>query len=99
MIVQMMAFGRISDLREKRRESRSRKQKRTVSFKPDTNNEDKHNDIRTIQAMSVKDMTDGKAARQQKGYEREHSNTEHPSSGTNSESEGTDRTTDSEVIL
>ena len=98
MIVQMIAFGRISDLREKRRESKSRKQKRTVLFKPDTN-KDKRNDIRTTQAMSVKDMPDGKSAHQEDEPKREHSETEHPSSGTNSESEETDRTTDSEVIL
>ena len=97
MIVQMIAFGRISDLREKRRESRRVKEKkRTLSFRPDGNWEGKQMDERAKKSPSAKDGRDGAVLYQEHGTELK---TEFSSSEMDSESAGTDRTTDSEVIL
>lgn len=97
--MQMIAFGRISDLREKRRESRKVKErKRTMSLRPDTNREGKQKEERAKKNVGAKDGRDGEALHQQHENENE-LKTEFSSSEMDSEAAGTDRTTDSEVIL
>ena len=99
MIVQMIAFGRVSDQREKRRESKSRKEKRTMSFRLSANQEAKQTPGHIKQAPSPNDVEGREAVGSGHETHRESDDTTSSFSGTNSDSESTDRTTDSEVIL
>ncbi len=99
MIVQMIVFGRINDLREKKREGKRMKQTRIIPMRHNVAHEEKHTNGHTKHPNGVGvplggTKADGKDGTDQQPYDRDC-----PSSETDSDSVGTSRTTDSEIIL
>lgn len=99
MIVQMIAFGRISDLREKRRESKRTKETRIIPIRQSTSQEGKQINGHAKYPNDVSASPNGREAHGNGNIEPQLHDTDCPSTETDSESVETDRTTDSEIIF
>ena len=99
MIVNMIAFGKVSNIREKRRENKSIKEQRVLSSRHSISLEVEQLNRHANTLDGLKASRQGRGADGKDDTELEHYGAECPSSGSDSESPGSNITTDSETIL
>jgi len=99
MIVQMIVFGRINNLREKRRESKRTKETRLIPIRQSMSKQGKQMNGHAHYPNGVSASPNGREVHEIDNIQPQPQDKDCPSSETDSESAGTDRTTDSEIIL
>lgn len=99
MIVQMIVFGRINNLREKRRESKRVKETRLIHVRRSMSKEGKQTSGHAHYPSGVSVSPNDREVHENDNIQLQSQDKDCPTSETDSESAGTDRTTDSEVLF